>query len=368
MGESEKVVHEEAVIVQSDWNYVLKEVAFPKFFIGIRRADEKHKFFNIQYTRHGYEVEDADEYHIKVEVTPQTLRVSTPTIDTLFIAPDDEIGNVHPSAIRSMDVSCTGNMIVSTDSSGNMSVINSMNGDVLRKLEGHIMDIYKCRFFPSGMVVLSAGMDLTVRVWSVETGQCVRTFKGHTQGYYLLWKFFKTEIYFCVFMITFIFFSCYCQLIAVSCESKKIVMYNVDEVAEVCSLCMDNIPLAVHFDYEFTSIIYVGDDKGMISVYDINKKGLKYSCVNDIFFYYRSAVRRLLSSRGAVIKLLSRSEGLFVAFNDGSMCCYNRDLSSVYPIFEFSGSDCDPIYDFACYKKYLYTASRDKIIRKYKIP
>ncbi|KIH42561.1 WD domain, G-beta repeat protein, partial [Ancylostoma duodenale] len=51
-----------------------------------------------------------------------------------------------------------------------------------RDLKGHIMDVYKCRFFPSGLVVLSAGMDMSVRVWSVETGQCPRTFKGHTMA------------------------------------------------------------------------------------------------------------------------------------------------------------------------------------------
>lgn len=44
------------------------------------------------------------------------------------------------------------------------------------------MDVYKCRFFPSGLVVLSAGMDMSVRVWSVETGSCPRTFRGHTKG------------------------------------------------------------------------------------------------------------------------------------------------------------------------------------------
>ena len=37
----------------------------------------------------------------------------------------------------------------------------------------------KCRFFPSGLVVLSGGLDMTVRVFSVEYGKCVRTLMGH---------------------------------------------------------------------------------------------------------------------------------------------------------------------------------------------
>lgn len=41
------------------------------------------------------------------------------------------------------------------------------------------MDINCCRFYPSGMVLLSGGMDMTVRIWSVETGECPRVLKGH---------------------------------------------------------------------------------------------------------------------------------------------------------------------------------------------
>lgn len=41
------------------------------------------------------------------------------------------------------------------------------------------MDIFRCRFFPTGLVVLSGGMDMAVRVFSVESGNCSRTMKGH---------------------------------------------------------------------------------------------------------------------------------------------------------------------------------------------
>lgn len=44
------------------------------------------------------------------------------------------------------------------------------------------MDVNKVRFFPSGLVVLSCGEDMSVRVLSAETGLCYRTFHGHTRG------------------------------------------------------------------------------------------------------------------------------------------------------------------------------------------
>lgn len=43
-------------------------------------------------------------------------------------------------------------------------------------------DVYTCRFFPSGIVVLSAGADMMAKIWSAETGQCATTITGHRAG------------------------------------------------------------------------------------------------------------------------------------------------------------------------------------------
>ena len=51
-----------------------------------------------------------------------------------------------------------------------------------RELEGHYGDVYTCRFFPSGIVVLSGGSDMQLKIWSAETGQCATTLLGHTAG------------------------------------------------------------------------------------------------------------------------------------------------------------------------------------------
>lgn len=44
------------------------------------------------------------------------------------------------------------------------------------------IDVNKVRFFPSGLVVLACGDDMSVRVFSVETGLCHRTFLGHIRS------------------------------------------------------------------------------------------------------------------------------------------------------------------------------------------
>lgn len=51
-----------------------------------------------------------------------------------------------------------------------------------RLLEGHVYDVNCCRFFPSGLVVLSGGMDAQLKIWSAEDASCVVTFKGHKAG------------------------------------------------------------------------------------------------------------------------------------------------------------------------------------------
>ena len=51
-----------------------------------------------------------------------------------------------------------------------------------RNLEGHVGDVYRCRFFPSGTVILTGGADTQLKIWSAENGQCAATLTGHKAG------------------------------------------------------------------------------------------------------------------------------------------------------------------------------------------
>ena len=51
-----------------------------------------------------------------------------------------------------------------------------------RALRGHLGDVYTCRFFPSGVVILTGSADMQLKIWSAEDGACAATMRGHSAG------------------------------------------------------------------------------------------------------------------------------------------------------------------------------------------
>lgn len=54
------------------------------------------------------------------------------------------------------------------------------SGQLLQTFEGHTSWVQNVVFSPDGQKLYSAGRDLTIREWDVETGENLRTFEGHT--------------------------------------------------------------------------------------------------------------------------------------------------------------------------------------------
>ena len=50
---------------------------------------------------------------------------------------------------------------------------------VLQEFDGHSGAVCTFHFHPTKPLFVSAGEDCTLRLWSLETGQCLHTFKGH---------------------------------------------------------------------------------------------------------------------------------------------------------------------------------------------
>ena len=50
----------------------------------------------------------------------------------------------------------------------------------MRTLEGHRNYVCSVVFSPDGKWIVSGSGDYTIKIWNVETGECVRTLKGHT--------------------------------------------------------------------------------------------------------------------------------------------------------------------------------------------
>ena len=82
--------------------------------------------------------------------------------------------------VYSVDVTENG-LGVSSSADGSLLVWTLSNGEVRRSLTGHISDVNTAKFFPSGIVVLSGGADLRVKIWSVENGKSPVQL-GHSSG------------------------------------------------------------------------------------------------------------------------------------------------------------------------------------------
>lgn len=81
---------------------------------------------------------------------------------TAFIAPSSHFNLIHTSGIYSTDISSIGKLAVSSSTEGSLIVWRIKDGKVLENLAGHVLDVNRCRFFPSGLVVLSAGILLFI--------------------------------------------------------------------------------------------------------------------------------------------------------------------------------------------------------------
>nr|ACO15554.1 Proteasomal ATPase-associated factor 1 [Caligus clemensi] len=101
-----------------------------------------------------------------------------------FVGPKDVFKSIHVSNVIKLDVS-QGGIGLSLGKEGKKSsfrIWESESGIVRRSLEGHHGYGYSCRFFPSGIVVLTSGADMMLNIWSAETGISHRSLKGHTSA------------------------------------------------------------------------------------------------------------------------------------------------------------------------------------------
>ncbi|XP_069696561.1 proteasomal ATPase-associated factor 1-like isoform X2 [Periplaneta americana] len=271
-----------------------------------------------------------------------------------------------------------------------------------RTLEGHVGDVYKCRFFPSGIVILSGGADMQLKIWSAETGQCPVTLRGHTaavtdmcivdrgrniisvskDGRAKLWSCGEASCIATLVELPTTINSCSLgvannklQLAApeeppseheVGTENKILLLGCEDGTVHCLAVrSRQNLFSVPHCSavncVAILSVDYfvVGCQDGQILLYSFQHPSEPLHC----WFESNSAGLCLLPFK---------EDGFFIGKADGT-CIYhhlptrnsNEKLRNIR--VQLTGPDCDPVYDLSFDGTYVYTASRDATVRKYDV-
>lgn len=88
--------------------------------------------------------------------------------------------NQHSAGISSLQFCEAQNILITGSYDKTAIVWNLETGEVLRTLKGHARCIRTLQFDDTKLV--TGSMDNTLRIWNYHTGQCIRTLEGHTDG------------------------------------------------------------------------------------------------------------------------------------------------------------------------------------------
>ena len=86
----------------------------------------------------------------------------------------------HTDTVTSVSFSPDGKYVVSGSGDNSVKIWSTESGEVVRTLNGHTNNVTSVSFSPDGKYVVSGSEDNSVKIWSTESGEVVRTLNGHT--------------------------------------------------------------------------------------------------------------------------------------------------------------------------------------------
>jgi WD40 repeat protein len=105
------------------------------------------------------------------------LREQTAPVRSAVFSPDGLRVVSTQMAQRSGDAASDNNIVTSND---RMALLwDALSGQVIRRFEGHIAQVYDAAFSPDGKHIVTASADNTARVWDAATGMTATVLKGH---------------------------------------------------------------------------------------------------------------------------------------------------------------------------------------------
>jgi WD40 repeat protein len=84
--------------------------------------------------------------------------------------------------VHSIAFSPDGELVAVGDSNGDIRLFQTKDEQQRSILRGHTKSLWvtSVAFSPNGRMILSCSLDHTVKLWNVQSGECLRTFEGHT--------------------------------------------------------------------------------------------------------------------------------------------------------------------------------------------
>lgn len=391
-----RLIEKPVLNIQSNWNEALREVNGDAWVTCKTRGQPgihgklKQTGFNADGT---VAASASDRFRVNgITKNSITIAHTDPNCQTSFIAPTTAFACIHQKSVPCLDVT-SGHLGVSASGTSELRVWDTRTGEVRRELEGHVWDVYTCRFFPSGVVVLSGGADMQLKIWSAETGKCPVTLKGHTaaildtcivdqgrnvisvakDGTARLWDCGKSA---CLGTLAELPGDCIncCALGPVAVDlGHREEPANEREVATDGKLLVVGSEagtlrgIGVHarktvFEHKSVAAIncccFLGQNRflfgtqdGNVSLIDVRKT--------------REPAVTWANSSSPVLCMLPYKQGFMVGRADGSCSFEALDGDGS---FSLTGPDCEPVYHIASDGGSLYTACRDSEIRKYRLP
>ncbi|XP_049848295.1 proteasomal ATPase-associated factor 1-like [Schistocerca gregaria] len=124
----------------------------------------------------------------------RSLKVSYKTthsaLEWTVLSPSRRLRNMENRRMHFVDVSSDGSLRIQSHDDGYVGVFREKEQRAIRELTGaHAGTVYVSKFFPSGKVALTAGMDTKIRIWDLvnfddeQDKECAATLcKQHTQA------------------------------------------------------------------------------------------------------------------------------------------------------------------------------------------
>ena len=84
------------------------------------------------------------------------------------------------SGVNSVAYSPDGKDIVSSNWDGTIKLWSIATGECIKTFEGYTDAVTSVAFSPDGKHIVSGSYDKTIKLWSIATGECIKTFEGHT--------------------------------------------------------------------------------------------------------------------------------------------------------------------------------------------